>query len=186
MRSSFDIVVLFFCLMDIGLGIYQLINAVSLTSSKKIKNTYSHYFTEYNASLLKIIITLTIMCLSVAVINLIALVIKNKSILKKHLKIYRVRKFNNSLFMFRIEKAAVEKMIIQHKEDKVRMEKNSNSIAITLLWILLIYLRFIMIGIIIFFAKLNYNNANDMNQIAIFEHLSSYNYRNVINVSNKK
>jgi len=42
-----------------------------------------------------------------------------------------------------------------------------------------------MIAIIIFFAKLNYNNANDMNQIAIFEHLSSRKYRTVLNVGSK-
>lgn len=154
--SSFDIFVLFFCIMDIGLSSYQLYNSVSLTSSNKIKNTYSHYFTEYNASLLRIIITLTLMCLLVAIINLIALAIKNKSYLKKHLKMYKVKKFNNSLFMFRIEKSAVEKMIIRHEEDKVKMEKNSSSMAFILFWILLIYLRVLILKYF-GFEKYKYN-----------------------------
>jgi len=145
MDSSFDFAVLLFCLIDIILGVYGLFNSVSLISSKNIKDTYKHYFTEYNASLLRIIITLILMCLSVAVINLIILAIKKKSFLKKfvkkYLKLYNVKKFNNSLFMFRVEKSTVEKMIIRHEEDKVKKEKNSNSLWIILFWIILVYLR---------------------------------------------
>jgi len=147
MDATLDIIVFLFCIIDIGLGTYGLVNALLLTSSKKLNPTYKHYFSEYNLSLLKINIMLIIMCLVVAFINLLILVVKNKSILKKYLRLYKVKKFNNSIFMFRIEKSAVEKMIIRHEEEKVRKEKNANSIWIIFFWIILIYLR---VNIILF------------------------------------
>ncbi|ORX81606.1 hypothetical protein BCR32DRAFT_268198 [Anaeromyces robustus] len=185
MDATVDLIILLFCLADISIGIYELVNAVPLISSKNIKLTYKQYFTEYNASLLRIIITLVVMCLSVAFINLFIIAIKNKNILKKYLKLYKVKKFNNSIFMFRIEKSTIENMIIRHEEDKVRKEKNSNSIWIILIWIILIHLKLIMIAIIIFFAYLNHSNANNMIQTAIFGHLSSKQYNKVMKINNK-
>eukprot|EP00833_Pecoramyces_ruminatium_P010515 jgi/Orpsp1_1/1184547/evm.model.c7180000089981.2 len=157
MDNTLDIIILLFCIIDIGLGSYGLINELLLTSSKELNTTYKHYFTEYNASLLNINIMLNIM----------------------------LKKFNNSIFMFRIEKSAVEKMIIRHEEEKVRKEKNANSIWIILFWIILVYIRFLMLGIITFFAYLNYENSNSMSQIAIFEHLSSKQYHKVTKINAK-
>jgi len=42
-----------------------------------------------------------------------------------------------------------------------------------------------MIGIIIFFSKINYDNACEMSQTAIFEHLSSIQYHKVLKVDAK-